>query len=60
MPQNVLQQLKWHSSPSLTARHLTHDYAAEQEADEVAAQVVGLKEQLGSSKVDQLVEDYPR
>ena len=31
-----------------------------QEAGKVAAQLEGLKKQLGSNKVDQIVEDYPR
>ena len=33
---------------------------ARQEAEEVASQVQGLKQQLGIDDVDQLVEDYPR
>ena len=31
-----------------------------QEAEEVANQVQGLKQQLGIDNVDRLVEDYPR
>ena len=31
-----------------------------QEPSQVSAQVEGLKEQLGSNKVEQIVEQYPR
>lgn len=41
-------------------RALVGSIAWLQEAEEVASQVQGLKQQLGIDNVDQLVEDYPR
>lgn len=35
-------------------------HAFQQEAEDVAVQVEGLKEQLGTNKVDRIIEDYPR